>query len=83
MLRVVVQSLLPGSPPDLSNEAQALSDEVNAVIAIDSTTAGLHELCPACHIEVPLKDITQATCQNGHTWGECPCSSLTDERKDV
>jgi len=70
VLRVVVQSLLPGSPPDLSSEAQALSDRVKAVVEIDPNIAGLHEVCPACHIGVPLQDITQATCLKGHTWGE-------------
>ncbi|KAI6101156.1 hypothetical protein F5141DRAFT_285556 [Pisolithus sp. B1] len=34
-LRVVVQSLLPGSPLDLSNEARPLADKVNAVMAIE------------------------------------------------
>lgn len=70
VLRVVVQSLLPGSPSDLSSEAQALSDRVKAVVEIDPNIAGLHEVCPACHIGVPLQDITQATCLKGHTWGE-------------
>ncbi|KIJ65305.1 hypothetical protein HYDPIDRAFT_89000 [Hydnomerulius pinastri MD-312] len=76
VLRVVVQSLLPGSPIDLSSEAQALSDKVTAAIEIDPTIAGLHELCPACNIEVPLEDITQATCPNGHSWARCSVTSF-------
>ncbi|KAH7882278.1 transcription factor IIIC subunit delta N-term-domain-containing protein, partial [Phlebopus sp. FC_14] len=76
VLRIVVQSLLPGSPLDLSSEAQALSDKVSAGITIDPTTAGLHELCPACHTEVPLQDITQATCPNGHSWARCSVTSF-------
>ena len=70
VLRVVVQSRLAGSPVDLSREAEALSSKVNAAIAIDPSIAGLHELCPACHTEVPLEDITRATCPSGHSWGE-------------
>ncbi|KAI6101153.1 transcription factor IIIC subunit delta N-term-domain-containing protein [Pisolithus sp. B1] len=76
VLRVVVQSLLPGSPSDLSSEAQALSDKVNVMTAIEPGGAGLLEMCPACHIEVPLQDITQATCLNGHTWTRCSVTSF-------
>ncbi|KAF9220011.1 hypothetical protein BS17DRAFT_854039 [Gyrodon lividus] len=76
VLRVVVQSRLAGSPVDLSSEAEALSNKVNAAIAIDPMIAGLHELCPACHIEVPLEDIAQATCLNGHSWARCSVTSF-------
>jgi len=72
VLREVVQSLLPGSPQDLADEAQALSDTLTTAFAIDPATTGLHEFCPACHAEVPLQDITHATCPNGHTWGMTP-----------
>ncbi|KAI6014123.1 putative zinc-finger of transcription factor IIIC complex-domain-containing protein [Pisolithus microcarpus] len=76
VLRVVVQSLLPGSPSDLSSEAQALSDKVNAMMAIGQGWDGLHEMCPACHVEVPLQDITQATCLKGHLWARCSVTSF-------
>ncbi|KAI6001282.1 transcription factor IIIC subunit delta N-term-domain-containing protein [Pisolithus albus] len=76
VLRVVVQSLLPGSPSDLSSEAQALSDKVNAMMANGQGTVGLHEMCPACHVEVPLQDITQATCLRGHLWARCSVTSF-------
>ncbi|EGN93775.1 hypothetical protein SERLA73DRAFT_172058 [Serpula lacrymans var. lacrymans S7.3] len=76
VLRIVVQSLLPGSPLDLSAEAQRLSASVSANVAVDPTTAGLHELCPACHVEVPLQDITAAICPNGHTWARCSVTSF-------
>lgn len=72
VLREVVQSLLPGSPQDLADEAQALSDTLTTAFAIDPAISGLHEFCPACHAEVPLQDITHATCPNGHTWGMTP-----------
>jgi hypothetical protein len=65
----VVQGLLPGLPADLSAEAQHLSETLNAVLhEIDQTATGLIELCPACHVEVPLVDITNALCANGHAW---------------
>lgn len=35
VLRVVVHSLLPGSPLDLSNEARPLADKVNALMTIE------------------------------------------------
>ncbi|KAG2358841.1 transcription factor IIIC subunit delta N-term-domain-containing protein [Suillus spraguei] len=72
VLREVVQSLLPGSPQDLADEAQALSDILTASFSIDPAIAALHEHCPACHAEVPLRDITRATCPNGHAWGTPP-----------
>ncbi|KAI9573929.1 transcription factor IIIC subunit delta N-term-domain-containing protein [Boletus coccyginus] len=76
VLRVVVQSRLAGSPVDLSREAEALSDKVNAAIVIDPSIAGLHELCPACHTEVPLEDVTRATCPSGHSWARCSVTSF-------
>ncbi|KAH7910203.1 transcription factor IIIC subunit delta N-term-domain-containing protein [Hygrophoropsis aurantiaca] len=76
VLRIVVQGLLPGSPPDLSSEAQQLSEAVNATIDIDPSVAALQEVCPACHVEVPLQDITRAMCSNGHTWGRCSVTSF-------
>ncbi|KAF8141842.1 transcription factor IIIC subunit delta N-term-domain-containing protein [Boletus edulis] len=76
VLRVVVQSRLAGSPVDLAHEAEALSSKVNGAIAIDPSKTGLHELCPACHTEVPLEDITQATCPSGHTWARCSVTSF-------
>ncbi|KAF8552235.1 hypothetical protein OG21DRAFT_1535864 [Imleria badia] len=76
VLRVVVQARLAGSPADLSREAEALSNKVNAAITIDPSIAGLHELCPACHTEVPLEDITRATCPSGHSWARCSVTSF-------
>ncbi|KAG0698424.1 putative zinc-finger of transcription factor IIIC complex-domain-containing protein [Suillus ampliporus] len=76
VLREVVQSLLPGSPQDLADEAQALQDTLTASFPIDPAIAGLHEHCPACHAEVPLHDITRATCPNGHTWARCTITSF-------
>ena len=29
----------------------------------------LNEICPACGVQVPLRDITMAVCDNGHSWG--------------
>lgn len=76
VLREVVQSLLPGSPQDLADEAQALSDILTASFSIDPAIAALHEHCPACHAEVPLRDITRATCPNGHAWARCTVTSF-------
>lgn len=76
VLREVVQSLLPGSPQDLADEAQALSDTLTTSFSIDPAIAALHEHCPACHAEVPLHDITRATCPNGHAWARCTVTSF-------
>ncbi|KAG6888595.1 hypothetical protein C0995_007114 [Termitomyces sp. Mi166 len=73
VLRMVVQSLLPGSPEDLSIEGKRLQNISQAVVYSNSqdilVTNTFNELCPACKVEVPLQDITTAVCTNGHTWG--------------
>ena len=75
--RMVVQSLLPGSPPDLSEEGRNLSNLVQHLVGTGPLTedsapfdiaSQLNEVCPACGVQVPLKDITMAVCSNGHTW---------------
>lgn len=68
VMRMVVQSLLPGSPPDLSEEGHRLSAIVQASLPVPAVNT-FNELCPACRVEVPLQDITTAVCSNGHTWG--------------
>lgn len=70
VLRMVVQSLLPGSPPDLTAEGQSLSDSLHTVVPPGSSDIfiGLNEECPACKAEVQLENITSAVCPSGHTW---------------
>jgi hypothetical protein len=79
-MRMVVQSLLPGSPPDLSAEGHHLSAIAQRALPISAVNT-FNELCPACRVEVPLQDITTAVCSNGHAWGKlcpipCPLSDL-------
>lgn len=72
MTRIVIQGLLPGLPAELSREVQNLSARMNAVLpGLHHETVGITESCPACHVEVPLVDITRAVCENGHVWGAC------------
>lgn len=74
VLRIIVQSMLPGTPADLQAEAQTLSTQIQAAIHsptdVSMSSLGLDELCPACHAVVPLQDVTTATCPNGHVWRE-------------
>jgi general transcription factor 3C polypeptide 4 len=78
---MVVQSLLPESPPDLSEEGRNLSNLVqHLVVGTGPLTPfdienQLNEICPACGVQVPLKDITMAVCSNGHSWRVSPVSS--------
>ncbi|KAK7435518.1 hypothetical protein VKT23_019640 [Stygiomarasmius scandens] len=77
--RMVVQSLLEGSPPDLSTEGKALSEIVSNKFDGDNQSSGyqnLNELCPACKVEVRLDNITTATCTNGHTWSRCSVTTF-------
>ena len=77
--RMIIQSLLPGSPPDLSEEGTKLSDLVrHLVVGTGPLTPfdianQLNEICPACGVQVPLKDITMAVCDNGHSWRVSSC----------
>lgn len=76
--RMVVQSLLPGSPHDLSEEGRNLSNLVQHLLVGTGPLTPLdienqlNEICPACGIQVPLKDITMAVCGNGHSWRVSP-----------
>ncbi|KZP30470.1 hypothetical protein FIBSPDRAFT_777198 [Athelia psychrophila] len=75
--RIVIQGLLPGLPPDLSHEVQNLSASMSAVLpGLDHEAGGITESCPACHVEVPLVDITRAVCENGHVWARCSITSF-------
>ncbi|KAI0064060.1 hypothetical protein BV25DRAFT_1869513 [Artomyces pyxidatus] len=79
--RVIVQSLLPGSPPSLAAAAEALDVLVTAKFphtsGSDSASFnGLHEKCPACAQTVLLEDISTAVCPNGHSWSRCSITSF-------
>ncbi|KAF7777534.1 hypothetical protein Agabi119p4_3606 [Agaricus bisporus var. burnettii] len=77
VLRTVIQSLLPGSPPNLSEEAEILSKEVRGRIPIqESGSPENDEHCPACSVVVPLQDVTRAVCSNGHHWTRCSVTTF-------
>ncbi|KAJ7176800.1 putative zinc-finger of transcription factor IIIC complex-domain-containing protein [Mycena filopes] len=77
VLRLVVQSLLPGSPPELALEGEQLSNALHKVVPADSDVfMGLNEACPACKAEVQLQDITSAVCPHGHTWLRCSITTF-------
>ncbi|KAJ7779200.1 putative zinc-finger of transcription factor IIIC complex-domain-containing protein [Mycena metata] len=77
VLRLVVQSMLPGSPADLTVEGDQLSTAMHAVVPPDSDIfMGLNESCPACKAEVPLEDITSAVCPHGHSWLRCSITTF-------
>ncbi|KAJ8085355.1 hypothetical protein PM082_011017 [Marasmius tenuissimus] len=82
VLRMVVQSLLPGAPPELSAEGENLSTIVHAMFD-DQATGGLNELCPACHVQVPLENIVNAKCSNGHVWSRCSVTTFILSTPDV
>ncbi|TFK65956.1 hypothetical protein BDN72DRAFT_824041 [Pluteus cervinus] len=74
VLRVNIQSFLPGTPQDLGLEAQNLDGILNR------TGLGMvkifHETCPACRVEIPLQNVTTAVCSNGHSWSRCAITSF-------
>ena len=71
LMRVIVQSLLAGSPEDLTTEAHALSEATKTKFASVAPEAfGLTETCPACRSTIPLENLLTAACPNGHAWGK-------------
>ena len=71
VLRVVIQCMLPGTPQELSAEAQTLADKVTTSFPPSGGgLSGLLEQCPACGVEIPLADTASAVCLNGHRWCE-------------
>lgn len=84
--RMVVQSLLPGSPLDLTEEGRNLSNLVQHLVGTPgpptensapfNIASQLNEICPACGVQVPLQDITTAVCDNGHNWARCSVTTF-------
>jgi general transcription factor 3C polypeptide 4 len=69
VLRVVIQCMLPGTPQELSAEAEILAKKVTSSFPpVEHEGVSDGELCPACGVEVPLTDIAEAICSNGHRW---------------
>ncbi|KAF8347596.1 putative zinc-finger of transcription factor IIIC complex-domain-containing protein, partial [Amanita rubescens] len=73
-LSVIVQTSPDGvRSPDLITDAQRLLDSVGNVPVEEGA---LKELCPACHVEVPLADVRAAICLNGHVWTRCSVTTF-------
>lgn len=72
-MRIIVQSLLEGSPPDLSALGQALNEVAKMKFTdVRPEAFGLTETCPACRSPIPLENLLTAVCPQGHTWGKFP-----------
>ncbi|TFK52028.1 hypothetical protein OE88DRAFT_1718706 [Heliocybe sulcata] len=76
VMRVVLQATLPGSPAELSIEAQELASQMNKVDADNPHLGHSEEVCPACQTVIPLQDLTSATCGNGHVWRRCSITTF-------
>ncbi|KAJ4474255.1 putative zinc-finger of transcription factor IIIC complex-domain-containing protein [Lentinula aciculospora] len=76
VLRLVIQSSLPDAPGNLSIEGRRLEEMAKQIVPIHEHDSHLKESCPACGVEVPLQNIINATCQNGHTWSRCSVTTF-------
>ncbi|KAF5390916.1 hypothetical protein D9757_004058 [Collybiopsis confluens] len=76
VLRLVVQSRLSSTPANLSAEGSKLAEIARRVIPMDEHSTHLDEQCPACGVNVPLEDIINAVCANGHTWARCSVTTF-------
>ena len=75
--KVVARSIIPGVPPDLAQEARTLSETVHTAVFKDDEPPqpprdghSDGEPCPACRVVIPMHDLNNAVCSNGHAWGE-------------
>ena len=69
LMRIVVQSLLAGSPSNLIEKANALNEAIKLKFP-SSDAYDLTEPCPACRAPIPLESLLKAICPKGHSWGE-------------
>ncbi|KAI5121645.1 hypothetical protein M0805_001172 [Coniferiporia weirii] len=77
LMRIIVQSLLEGSPPDLTAQAHALNEAAKAKFHSAAPDAfGLIEPCPACHTPIALENLLNAVCPLGHVWARCSITSF-------
>uniref|UniRef100_A0A0W0F4A6 Transcription factor IIIC 90kDa subunit N-terminal domain-containing protein n=1 Tax=Moniliophthora roreri TaxID=221103 RepID=A0A0W0F4A6_MONRR len=86
VLRMVVQSVLQGSPADLAKEGERLSGIVHAMFPPEqqaSTWDHLDERCPACNKAIPLTNIITAECPNKHIWSRCSITTFILTTPDV
>ena len=73
VMRIIVQSLLEGSPEGLMSKANSLNESIREKFShLSSESFGLIETCPACQSPIALENIQSATCPRGHTWGNSP-----------
>jgi general transcription factor 3C protein 4 len=71
--RIIIQSSLPGHPPDLAAQGQELAAMIKECIPLESSSVsgfGMDEMCPACNSPISLHDINAGACLNGHVWGK-------------
>lgn len=66
--KIMSRSTLPGAPPDLASEAQRLGNAIKSDSSVES--------CPACGANIPMADLNNAVCGNGHTWARCSITSF-------
>ena len=70
VMRIVVQSLLENSPPSLATKADELNAALRAKFADCPEAFNLNEPCPACGSQIPLKNLLEAVCPQGHVWSK-------------
>ncbi|KAJ6616962.1 transcription factor IIIC subunit delta N-term-domain-containing protein [Mycena sp. CBHHK59/15] len=80
VIRIALQSSLPGAPPEIRSQAESLMDAVCSTQPFISreiaVQQAMEEQCPACGLSVCLGGESEASCANGHTWGRCSVTSF-------
>ncbi|KAJ6568281.1 transcription factor IIIC subunit delta N-term-domain-containing protein [Mycena vulgaris] len=80
LMRIALQSLLPGAPSELRSEAEALLNALSAHIPSFSKETyeqqAMEEKCPACGLVIHFDGESEAFCPNGHSWGRCSVTSF-------
>ncbi|KZT70773.1 hypothetical protein DAEQUDRAFT_810373 [Daedalea quercina L-15889] len=73
-LRMVARACLPGSHPDVVEDAHELSTKLGPR-ATNTDPSAQNEPCPACQAPIPFQEPAIAECPHGHVWTRCSVTS--------
>lgn len=82
-MRIVIQSLLEGSPPSLASRADELNIAIKAKFSNSPDLFNPIEPCPACGAQISLNNLLNAECPRGHVWGKFCHPSLAQNSSKI
>ncbi|KAJ7623747.1 transcription factor IIIC subunit delta N-term-domain-containing protein [Roridomyces roridus] len=80
LMRIALQSSMPGVPPELRADTESLLNAISSSIPSFSRETSekdsLEESCPACGGVITLDSGAESRCAQGHIWGRCSVTSF-------